>query len=177
MRMSEAYAGAVAGLVPVVLLVITVEIAGNRSYMQGLFAEMGRPVALARSLARRERLTRQQAERARQAAQGLARGMRNVLALLGYLLVSVIVAGALFDAELRALQWLASPQQGADEADARFCFYALAVAFARIVIGPVINILHPLVEGTKRLLPGVIPLVRLSRLTARTNEEQQADTA
>jgi hypothetical protein len=56
MRMSEAYAGAVAGLVPVVLLVITIEIAGNRSYMQGLFAEMGRPVALARSIARRERL-------------------------------------------------------------------------------------------------------------------------
>ncbi|MFF2640868.1 hypothetical protein ACFVUB_13580 [Streptomyces niveus] len=172
MKMNEAYAGAVAGLVPVVLLVITVEIASNRSYMRNLFAEMGRPVALARSLARRERLTRQQANQARQAADAVTRGMKNVLALLGYLLVSVIVAGALFDAELRVLQWLANPERGADEADARFCFIALAIGFARIVMGPVLTILSPLAEGAQRLLPGVVPLIRLSCLMARAHEEQ-----
>ncbi|MFD9466582.1 hypothetical protein [Streptomyces sp. NPDC060027] len=172
MRMSEAYAAAVAGLVPVVLLLITVEITSNRSRMHDLFAEVGRPAAVARSMARREHFTQQQIERAERATHALRSGIRQLRWMLVYLAGSAAVALMLLDAERRALRWLGDPSPGPAESDAKYCLIVLGIAFFRVVIAPLLDILRPLVEGAADLLPAAGSITRLSRVVERTRREQ-----
>ncbi|MFE3265847.1 hypothetical protein [Streptomyces sp. NPDC059215] len=168
MRMSEALAGTVAQIAPVVLLVIIVEIAGNRDRMVDQFRDAGRSVALTRSMARRDSLTPTQRARAQRAITDQRRNVGAVGWLLFYLAVSAAVAVLLLDAEWRAIQWLADPHAGPAPQDALFCTRVIGFAFLRIVMGPIISLLQPLVDGLAQLLPGMSSTSRLQRLLDRS---------
>ncbi|MFF0386828.1 hypothetical protein [Streptomyces sp. NPDC004286] len=169
--MSGDFAGAVAQIAPVVLLVIVVEIAANRDRMVNGFREAGRSAALIRSMARRESLTPAQATRARRAVIDHRRHMRTVCALLLYLAISAAVAVTLLDAEWRAIGWLADPDAGPAPDDARFCARVITLAFFRIVVGPLFALLQPMVEGLVRTAPGAFSAPKLQRLLDREQNE------
>ncbi|MEU3788587.1 hypothetical protein [Streptomyces fructofermentans] len=161
MRMSEAYAGAVAGLVPVVLFLIMVEVAGHRNRLRTLFGEMARPAALVRAMARRPARGDAQLRRAARAVEQLNSGVRNLAWVSAYLAVSAVTAVLLLDAEMRALRWLASADPGPAAADARFCLVVLGIAFFRVGLGPLLDLVNPVREGAEIILPALRSLHRL----------------
>lgn len=170
MVMSKEFAAAVAGLVPVVLLLVVVDVAANRRGLGAAFREITRPAAVVRSIGRRPRLRDHEVARAEQATEALRAGWNRLLAEISFAAGSAVAAVLLFQAEFVALKWLAEKDPGPASGDAKFCLVALMLAFIRVGLGPVIDLVAPLVRGLAEVAPVLPSQGRLSRELRRRRE-------
>lgn len=170
MEMSKEFAATVAGLVPVVLLLVVVDVAANRRGLGAAFREIARPAAVVRSMGRRARLRDHEVARAERATEALRAGWNRLLTEMSFAAGSAVAAVLLFWAEFVALSWLAEKDPGPASGDAKFCLVALFLAFFRVGISPVFDLVVPLVHGLVGVAPALSPQGRLSRELRRRRQ-------
>lgn len=167
MVMSKEFAAAVAGLVPVVLLLVVVDVAANRRGLGAMFREIARPAAVVRSMGRRPRLRDHEVARAERATEAVRAGWNRLLTEMSFAAGSAVAAVLLLQAEFVALKWLAEKDPGPAAGDAKFCLVALMLAFIRVGLAPVIDLVFPLVRGLADVAPVLPSQGRLSREVRR----------
>ncbi|MFE2297943.1 hypothetical protein ACFXAW_07080 [Streptomyces sp. NPDC059445] len=153
MVMSKEFAATVAGLVPVVLLLVVVDVATNRRGLGAAFREIARPSAVVRSMGRRPSLRDHEVARAEQATKAVRAGWNRLLTEMSFAVGSAVAAVLLFQAEFVALRWLAERDPGPAPGDAKFCLVALMLAFIRVGLAPVLDLVVPLVRGLADVAP------------------------
>ncbi|MFE2821916.1 hypothetical protein [Streptomyces sp. NPDC059271] len=163
MVMSKEFAAAVAGLVPVVLLLVVVDVAANRRDLGAVFREIARPAAVVRSMGRRPALREHEVVRAERATEAVRAGWNRLVTEMSFAAGSAVAAVLLFQADFVALKWLAEKDPGPASGDAKFCLVALMLAFIRVGLGPVVDLVVPLVRGLAGVAPVLPSQGRLSR--------------
>lgn len=149
--MNEAFAATVAGVAPVALLVMTVEIANSRKRLGALLFNLSPKRRLLTSLYEGDNEpTREQVLAVRDSLKVAPRGVWTILLTLGYVGSAVIAASALFDAEIAAIYWLSTPDAGPEPEVAASIRRSLMWGFLWVIASPQLMMLNAIYSSLFR---------------------------
>ncbi|MFG2172744.1 hypothetical protein ACGFMO_15405 [Streptomyces niveus] len=170
-EMNEAFAATVAGVAPVALLVMTVEIANSRKRLGAALRNLSPKRRLLTSLyGDGNEPTREQVLAAREAIRAAPVGLWTMFLTAVYVLSAIAAASALLGSEVAAIHWLSTPDAGPQPEVAASIRKSLILGFVWVTASPQLMMLNTMFSS---LFGGITP----GKYESRYSEDVRRYTA